>query len=101
MNNSKSSTEGNRNIAIRYGAAIVDADGHVSGHDAGATLVRRLLRVFPGARLIGTGPRQGEGFDVIPLEFVDGVGHRGDQHGRHRLRRGLADAQGSTVTSRS
>ena len=60
------------NIAIRYGAAIVDADGHVSGHDAGATLVRRLLRVFPEARLIGPGPRQGEGFDVIPLEFVDG-----------------------------
>jgi hypothetical protein len=60
------------NIAIRYGAAIVDADGHVSGHDAGATLVRRLLRVFPEARLIGPGPRQGAGFDVIPLEFVDG-----------------------------
>ena len=49
------------NIAIRYGSAIVDADGHVSGHDAGATLVRRLLRVFPEARLIGPGPRQGEG----------------------------------------
>ena len=63
---------GQVNIAIRYGAAIVDADGHVSGHDAGATLVRRLLRVFPEARLIGPGPRQGEGFDVIPLEFVDG-----------------------------
>lgn len=61
------------NIAIKCGAAVVDADGHVTGHDAGATLVRRLLRVFPGSRLIGAGPRQGEGFDVIPLEFVDGA----------------------------
>ena len=59
-------------VAVRYGAATVDADGHVAGHDAGATLVRRLLRVFPGALLIGPGPRQGAGFDVIPLEFVDG-----------------------------
>lgn len=25
-------------VAIRYGAALVDADGHVAGHDAGATL---------------------------------------------------------------
>ncbi|HEY3437404.1 MAG TPA: glycosyltransferase family 1 protein [Actinotalea sp.] len=59
-------------VAIRYGAAQVDAEGHVSGHDAGATLVRRLLRVFPGALLIGPGPRHCDGFDVIPLEFVDG-----------------------------
>lgn len=59
-------------IAIRYGAAIVDADGNVSGHDAGATLVRRLLRVFPGSILISPGPRHGKGFDVVPLEFIDG-----------------------------
>ncbi len=59
-------------IAIRYGATHIDADGHVTGHDAGATLVRRLLRVFPGAQIIGPGPRQCDGFDVIPLEFVDG-----------------------------
>ncbi|HQY33153.1 glycosyltransferase family 1 protein [Actinotalea sp.] len=60
-------------IAVRYQAAQVDADGHVAGHDAGATLVRRLLRVFPGSQLIGPGPRHCEGFDVIPLEFVDGA----------------------------
>ena len=60
-------------IAIRYGAAVVDSDGHVGGHDAGATLVRRLLRVFPGSILIGSGPRQGDGFDVMPLEFIDGA----------------------------
>jgi hypothetical protein len=57
---------------VRYNAVLVDPDGHVAGHDAGATLVRRLLRVFPGARLIGPGPRQCDGFEMIPLEFVDG-----------------------------
>jgi hypothetical protein len=59
-------------IAVRYEAALVDADGHVTGHDAGATLVRRLLRVFPGAMLVGPGPRHCDGFDLIPLEFIDG-----------------------------
>lgn len=59
-------------IAVRYQAALVDADGHVTGHDAGATLVRRLLRVFPGAMLVGPGPRHCDGFDLIPLEFIDG-----------------------------
>lgn len=58
-------------IAIRYQAALIDADGRVTGHDAGATLVRRLLRVFPGASVIGPGPRHCDGFDVIPLEFID------------------------------
>ncbi len=59
-------------VAVRYSAALVDAEGHIAGHDAGATLVRRLLRVFPGSSLIGPGPRHCQGFDVIPLEFVDG-----------------------------
>jgi hypothetical protein len=59
-------------VAVRYSAALVDADGHVAGHDAGATLVRRLLRVFPGSMLIGPGPRHCEGFDMVPLEFVNG-----------------------------
>ncbi len=61
-------------IAIRYADTLIDADGHVAGHDAGATLVRRLLRVFPGAQVIGDGPRRCEGFDILPLEFVDGAG---------------------------
>ena len=60
-------------VAVRYAAAHVDADGHVTEHDAGATLVRRLLRVFPGALLIGPGARQCAGFEMIPLEFVDGA----------------------------
>src|SRR5665648_976427 len=59
-------------VAIMYEAAQVDAEGHVTGHDAGATLVRRLLRVFPGAMLVGPGTRHCAGFDVIPLEFIDG-----------------------------
>lgn len=61
-------------VAVKHDATLVDADGRVVGHDAAATLVRRLLRVFPGAVLIGPGPRRGDGFDVLPLEFVDGTG---------------------------
>lgn len=59
-------------VAVRYSGALVDSDGRVAGHDAGATLVRRLLRVFPNSILVGPRPRQCEGFDVMPLEFVDG-----------------------------
>lgn len=58
-------------VAIKYGALQVDTDGNVAGHDAGATLVRRLLRVFPGASLVGPA-RHGVGFDVVPLALVDG-----------------------------
>jgi hypothetical protein len=57
-------------IAIKYSEAFV-VDGHVGGHDAGATLVRRLMRVFPGAELIGGAAQHCEGFDVVPLEFCD------------------------------
>ena len=57
-------------VAIHYEAALVE-DGRVVGHDAGATLVRRLLRVFPDAQLVGHAPRRGEGVDVVPLEYVD------------------------------
>lgn len=58
-------------IAIRHRDVHITPDGRVGGHDAGATLVRRLLRVFPGAIVVGPGPRRGEGFDVMPLEFLD------------------------------
>ncbi|GIG23262.1 hypothetical protein Cch01nite_39860 [Cellulomonas chitinilytica] len=57
-------------VAIRYGHLLVEG-GRVAGHDAGATLVRRLLRVFPGALVISDGPRRCDGFDMLPLEFVD------------------------------
>lgn len=59
-------------VAIKYGDVQIEPDGRIGGHDAGATLVRRLLRVFPGALVIGPAARQCEGFEVIPLEFVDG-----------------------------
>lgn len=60
-------------IAVRWSDVLVDPDGRVAGHDAGATLVRRLLRIFPGSILVGDGPRRGAGFDVLPLEFIDGT----------------------------
>ncbi|MDU0968254.1 MAG: glycosyltransferase family 1 protein [Actinomycetaceae bacterium] len=58
-------------IAVKYDAASVDADGHVAGHAAGDTLVRRILRIFPGSILIGAPARRCQGFDVEPLEFID------------------------------
>lgn len=60
-------------VAVKNDAVLVDAEGHVAGHDAGATLVRRLLRVFENAVLIGPGPRRCDGFDLLPLEFLDGT----------------------------
>jgi hypothetical protein len=59
-------------VAVKHDAVLVDAEGVVTGHDAGATLVRRLLRVFPGSVRVGPGPRRCAGFDMLPLEFVDG-----------------------------
>lgn len=60
-------------IAVRYGTVLVGPDGHVAGHDAGATLVRRLLRVFDEAILVGPQPQHCNGFDVVPLEHLDGT----------------------------
>lgn len=59
-------------VAIRHHGVHITSEGKVGGHDAGATLVRRLLRVFPGAVVVGPGPRRGDGFDVVPLEFLEG-----------------------------
>ncbi|MDR0366413.1 MAG: hypothetical protein LBH68_06280 [Bifidobacteriaceae bacterium] len=59
-------------IAIKYSGLILEPDGLVGGHDAGATLVRRLLRVFPGAELIAPQVHRYPDFDVLPLEMVDG-----------------------------
>ncbi len=60
-------------VAIRYGEVQIDRDGQVAGHDAGATLVRRLLRVFPDAAVVGPPTRRGGGVDVVPLELLDGA----------------------------
>ena len=59
-------------IAVKLTGIQVDEDGHIAGHDAGATLVRRLLRVFPDSQVIGLQLRHCDGFDVVPLEFVNG-----------------------------
>ncbi|HEX6888555.1 MAG TPA: hypothetical protein VF143_10665 [Candidatus Nanopelagicales bacterium] len=59
-------------VAIKHTGTHVE-HGNVVGHDAGATLVRRLLRVFPDAVLVGPGPMRGDGFDVLPLEFLGGA----------------------------
>ena len=58
-------------IAVKRDQTIVTADGRIGGHDAGATLVRRFLRIFPDVQIIGDEPRQCKGFDVVPLEFLD------------------------------
>ncbi len=60
-----------KRVVVKCRQAFVDTQGHVAGHDAGATLVRRLLRVFPGAALVGPEPRRADGFDVIPLPMLD------------------------------
>ncbi|QWW19139.1 glycosyltransferase [Schaalia sp. 19OD2882] len=58
-------------IAVKRDATTVSEEGHVTGKDAGSTLVRRLLRIFPGSVVLGEQARQCEGFDVVPLDFVD------------------------------
>ncbi len=58
-------------VAIKRSATVIGEDGRVGGHDAGATLVRRFLRLFPESQLIGPAPRRCDGFDVVPIEFVD------------------------------
>ena len=58
-------------IAIKRNQTEITEDGRVAGFDAGATLVRRFLRLFPGAQLIGPNARHGAGFDVVPLDFID------------------------------
>ena len=59
-----------RRLAVKWDDVQVDADGHVGGHDAGATLVRRLLRLGTDPLLVGPGPRRCDGFDLVPLELV-------------------------------
>ena len=58
-------------IAIKRNQTEITEDGRVAGFDAGATLVRRFLRLFPDAQVIGPESRQCDGFDVVPIEFID------------------------------
>ena len=62
-------------VAVKYGAfeqePVVDERGELLGQSAGLTLIRRLLKLFPDAILIGSQTRRGQGFDMMPLEFID------------------------------
>ena len=58
-------------IAIKYDDIDISSGGRVAGHEAGDTLVRRLLRIFPESIVIAPVPRQSEDFDVVPLEGLD------------------------------
>jgi hypothetical protein len=60
-----------RRLAIKWDQVSVDAEGNVSGHDAGATLVRRLLKLTDNPILIGPGPRRCNGFDLMPVDFIE------------------------------
>ncbi|SDB80185.1 Glycosyltransferase involved in cell wall bisynthesis [Raineyella antarctica] len=66
-----------KRVAVKYGSLsheqLVDADGDVSSRGAGPTLVRRLLRLFPRPILVGPEQRRCNGFDEMPLEFIDGA----------------------------
>ncbi len=60
-----------RRLAIKWDDVIVEANGTVGGHDAGATLVRRLLRLTDNPILIGPGQRRCNGFELMPVDFVE------------------------------
>jgi glycosyltransferase involved in cell wall biosynthesis len=60
-----------RRLAVKWDQVNVDADGNVGGHDAGATLVRRLLKQSPNPVLVGPGHRRCHGFDLMPVDFID------------------------------
>lgn len=62
-------------VAVKHGSfarePVVDDEGHLVDDGAGNILVKRLLDVFEGAVLVGTQDRRCDGFDMIPLEFLD------------------------------
>ncbi|MDO4888851.1 MAG: glycosyltransferase family 1 protein [Actinomycetaceae bacterium] len=58
-------------IAIKWRDVVVDPEGRVAGHAAGDTLVRRFIRIFDRPIVVGPASRRCEGFDVMPLEFLD------------------------------
>lgn len=64
-------------VAVKYGAfgkePVVNEDGELIGQSAGAgiTLVRRLLKLFDDPILVGSQTRRCDGFDMMPLQFID------------------------------
>jgi len=59
-------------IAIHYKGLEIDDDGSVSGHDAGDTLVRRLVTMFPQVQLIGPRNQTFADYELTTLEAIDG-----------------------------
>ena len=59
-------------VAVHYKGLEIDPDGNVAGHDAGDTLVRRLVRLFPGIQLIGPRTQSYPDFDMTTLEAIKG-----------------------------
>ncbi len=61
-------------IAVKYGALklqhVVDDSGNLIRSHA-ATIAARILRLYPGATLIGRVSRRCNGFDMMPLDLVD------------------------------
>lgn len=58
-------------LAVKWDNAKIDEAGNVSGHSAGDTLVRRILRIFPDSILVGGQARRCQGFSVAPIEMLD------------------------------
>ncbi|HHV20503.1 MAG TPA: glycosyltransferase family 4 protein [Propionibacterium sp.] len=62
-------------VAVKYGLTanqpLVDEQGEIVGLGAGPLLVKRLLRLFEPATLIGPASQRCNGFDMVPLEFLD------------------------------
>ena len=58
-------------VAVKRRGTKIGSNGKVMGREAGDTLVRRFLRVFPDAQIIADLPQRGDGFDVITLAQVD------------------------------
>ena len=59
-------------VAVHYKGLDIDSDGNVAGHDAGDTLVRRLVRLFPGIQLVGPRTQTYPDFDLVTLEAING-----------------------------
>lgn len=57
-------------LVVKLDSVGIDGDGRVSGHDAGATLVRRLLRVFDDAAVLGPRTRDCDGFGMVTPDDV-------------------------------
>lgn len=58
-------------VAIKWAQIKIDDEGSIAGHESGDTLVRRLLRIFPDAVIVGSVAKSCNGFEVLPLEDLN------------------------------